>query len=244
MTIDICLPVYNEELILKKNINKIINYLDSLENNFDWHIYIVVNGSNDDSVNISKDLSKKDKRVSSYELNQAGKGRAIKDCWQKSNADFFIYMDIDLAVSLNFLPFLIDKLNEGYDLVWGSRRLPSSKVNRGILRSFSSVIYNIFSKVMLNHNYSDLQCGFKGVNNKIKNNVLDKIEDNNWFFDTELIIWSKRMDYNLKEIPINWQEDRYQERKSKIKVFKDAKFFIYKTIKLRKKLKIYKILGK
>jgi hypothetical protein len=90
---------------------------------------------------------------------------------------------------------------------------------------------------MLNHNYSDLQCGFKGVNNNIKDSVLPKIEDNNWFFDTELIVWSKKLNYNLKEIPVNWQEDRYQERKSKVTVFKDAKSFIYKTIKLRKKLK-------
>lgn len=240
MTIDICLPAYNEELILEKNTVKILDYLSSLEYNFDWHVYIVVNGSSDNSVNIAKELSQNNKRISFYQLKQGGKGRAIKHLWQKSKADYFIYMDIDLAVSLDFLPDLIKNLEDGHDLVWGSRHLKSSKVKRSVFRSFSSLVYNIFSKTVLNHNYSDLQCGFKGVNNRIKRDVLNKIEDNNWFFDTELIIWSKKMGYGLKEIPVNWQEDRYQQRKSKVRVFKDAKDFIYKTIKLRKKIKSLK----
>ncbi|MCF7794857.1 glycosyltransferase [Patescibacteria group bacterium] len=240
MTIDICLPAYNEELILKKNTIKTINYLYKLKLNFDWHIYIVVNGSNDDSLKIAKEISKNNDKVSYCELKQGGKGRAVKHLWKKSEADYFVYMDIDLAVSLDYLPILIKNLNNGYDLVWGSRRLKNSKVKRNIFRSFSSLIYNIFSKKILEHNYSDLQCGFKGINNRIKNTVLSKIEDNNWFFDTELIIWSKKLKYNLKEIPVDWQEDRYQERKSKINIFKDAKSFIYKTINLRKKLKIIK----
>jgi glycosyltransferase involved in cell wall biosynthesis len=237
MDIDICLPAYNEQLILKKNTIKILNYLNNLEGDFNWHIYIVVNGSNDNSINIAKEISNKNDKVSFYELEKGGKGRAVKYLWQKSEADYFIYMDIDLAVSLESLWPLIKHLKAGYDLVWGSRHLRKSKVKRGIFRTFSSLTYNSFSKTMLNHNYSDLQCGFKGVNNNIKDNVLPKIEDNNWFFDTELIVWSKKLNYNLKEIPVNWQEDRYQERKSKVTVFKDAKSFIYKTIKLRKKLK-------
>jgi glycosyltransferase involved in cell wall biosynthesis len=237
MTIDICLPVYNEELILKRNTIKILNYLNNLEDDFDWQIHIVVNGSNDDSINIAKKLSEENKKVSFYELKQSGKGRAIKYCWQKSEAEYFIYMDIDLAVSLESFPDLIEELSNGHDLVWGSRHLSKSKVKRGVFRSFSSLAYNVFSKTALNHNYSDLQCGFKGINNRIKDNVLDKIEDDNWFFDTELIIWSKELKYSLKEIPVNWQEDRYQERKSKVKVLKDAKSFVYKTMKLRKKLK-------
>ncbi|HKK54126.1 MAG TPA: glycosyltransferase [Patescibacteria group bacterium] len=240
MTIDICLPAYNEQLILKKNTIKILNYLNNLENYFNWHIYIVVNGSSDNSVNIAKEISNKNARVSFYELKQGGKGRAIKYLWQKSEADYFIYMDIDLAVSLESLPFLVKHLKNGYDLVWGSRHLRKSEVKRNMFRSFSSLAYNVFSKTMLNHSYSDLQCGFKGINNNIKDSVLPKIEDNNWFFDTELIVWSENLDYKLKEIPVNWQEDRYQERKSKVKIFKDAKSFMYKTIKLRERLKGYK----
>jgi glycosyltransferase involved in cell wall biosynthesis len=236
MTIDICLPVYNEELILEKNTFKILNYLGSISDRFDWHIYIVVNGSSDNSIKIAKEISKKNDKVSFYELEQGGKGRAIKYCWQKSEAEYFIYMDIDLAVSLKFLAELIDNLEEGNDLVWGSRHLKDSKVKRSIFRSFSSLVYNVFSKITLNHSYSDLQCGFKGINNRIKDKVIEKIQDNNWFFDTELIIWSKFYNFKLKEVPVNWQEDRYQERKSKVKVFKDAKSFIRKTIELRQNI--------
>ncbi|MFP4514927.1 MAG: glycosyltransferase [Parcubacteria group bacterium] len=240
MDIDICLPAYNEQLILETNTSKILNYLNSLEADFNWHIYIVVNGSNDDSLKIAKKISQRNNKVSFFELKKGGKGRAIKYCWRKSEADYFIYMDIDLAVSLESLPLLIRYLKEGEDLVWGSRHLNKSRVKRSVFRSFSSLAYNLFSKMVLGHNYSDLQCGFKGINNSIKKDVFPRLENNHWFFDTELIAWSKKLKYKLKEIPVNWQEDRYQERKSKVRVFKDAKSFIYKTIKLRKKLKTVK----
>jgi|GEM_PF-5658029 len=39
MNVDICLPAYNEQLILETNTNKILNYLKKLEGDFNWHIY-------------------------------------------------------------------------------------------------------------------------------------------------------------------------------------------------------------
>jgi len=236
MTIDICLPAYNEELILKINTIKLLNYLNTLKDTFDWHVYIVINGSSDNSLGIAKELSENNNKISVHELKQGGKGRAIKYCWQKSEANYFIYMDMDLAVSLQSLPELIESLEQDYDLVWGSRHLKDSKVKRSIFRSFSSLMYNIFSKTVLKHSYSDLQCGFKGINNRIKNKVIEKTKDNNWFFDTELIIWSKSFNFKLKEIPVEWEEEKYQGRKSKVNVFKDTKSFINKTIKLRKNI--------
>ena len=236
MTIDFCLPAHNEELTLRDNTNKLINYLQYLNPDFDWNIYIVINGSNDNSINIAKDLSNH-KNVHFYNLKQGGKGRAVKYCWQKSRSDYFVYMDVDLAVSLENLPKLLSGLFNGYDLVWGSRHLKEAQVKRSFFRSVISWCYNIFSKLALNHKYSDLQCGFKGIDNKIRTKVLPEIKDDRWFFDTELIMWSKKFNYNLLEIPVSWEEARYQKRKSKVKVLKDGKSFILKAIYLRKRLK-------
>ncbi len=239
MTIDFCLPIYNEELILKENTLKLLNFLKKQKYPWSWSLLLIVNGSSDDSFEIAKELEKEYKEIIVFNLKEGGKGRAIKHGWNQSKADYFIYMDIDLAVSLKSLPLLINNLKSGYDLVWGSRLLKSSEVKRSFLRSFSSVIYNIFSRGVLGHNFKDLQCGFKGVDNNIKNDILPCVKNNYWFFDTELIMWSKNKGYKLKEIPVHWEENRYKKRKSKINFFKEIRVFIEKSLVLRKKIKKY-----
>ncbi|MCF7820729.1 MAG: glycosyltransferase [Candidatus Pacebacteria bacterium] len=238
MLIEICLPAYNEETILKKNITILLNFLKNKTWSFNWQITVAINNSSDNSLEIIKKLVQNNKEISYYNLEKGGKGHAIKYAWHKSKADIFVYMDVDLAVSLENLPSLLEAIyKEKNHLAWGSRLLAKSQTERGWLRTISSKIYNLFSQLALKHKFSDLQCGFKAIDNKIREKILPLVKDDAWFFDTELIIFSKDNGYRLKEIPVNWKESRYQERKSKIKPFKDACLFVEKTLKLRKRIK-------
>ena len=136
-------------------------------------------------------------------------------------------MDIDLAVSLHNIPNLIKPLiQDNFDLVIGSRLLPRSKTARSALRTFSSKTYNLLSRLILGHNLSDLQCGFKAIKTKPFKHLIPYIKDNKWFFDTELIAFADYFGYRIKEIPVAWQENRYQARKSKVNLINDSIKFI------------------
>lgn len=234
MLIEFCLPVHNEERILKSNVLKLLDYCNSQNFNFDWQIIIINNGLTDNSEKISQGLADKYKNIKIKNIKQSGKGRALKLYWQNSKADIVIYMDIDLAVSLNNISDLIQPIiKKNYDLVIGSRLLPHSKINRSFIRELSSQSYNFLSRMVLGHHFSDLQCGFKAIKVDVFKKIAPYIQNEKWFFDTELIIFSNYFGYKIKEIPVDWQENRYDTRKSKINILRDGIKFLGNLIVLK-----------
>lgn len=238
MFVEFCLPVYNEEKILKENVLKLFEFCQKKNFAFAWKLTIAVNGSSDRSAEIAEDLARAyPEKIKAMEIKEGGKGRAVKAGVAASQSDLLVYMDIDLAVSLENIPSLLEPLfKENYDLVIGSRLLPDSKTERPFLRSLSSRIYNQLSRLVLGHNLSDLQCGFKAVKTEIFKKFIPYIEDDNWFFDTELVAFARHFGYRIKEIPVNWSENRYEQRSSKIKVTKDSFIFLSDLADLKLRL--------
>ena len=106
-TVDIVVPVYNEQNILEKSISTLCGFL---EKNFkhSWSIIIADNASIDRTLEIANSLAKKYKKVKVLHLNQKGRGRALRIAWTKSDADIVSYMDVDLSTDLSFFPVMVD----------------------------------------------------------------------------------------------------------------------------------------
>ncbi|MGI6347598.1 MAG: glycosyltransferase [Patescibacteria group bacterium] len=192
---------------------------------FDWKIVLLLNGTHDQSESIAFNLKNKNKEIEIFSLPEKGKGNALKKYFNYSSASFLIYMDVDLAVS-----------EDDYDLIIGSRLLKSSQTNRSLLREISSRTYIYLSKLIIKHPFSDLQCGFKGIKKEAWKQISPLILDKYWFFDTELLIFTSRFNFKFKEIPVSWSENRYEKRKTKVKVIRDTWKFIKNLIRLRKRL--------
>lgn len=64
--------------------------------------------------------------------------------------------------------------------------------------------------------------------------------DNFWFFDTELVVSAVYGKRAVKEIPVNWQENRYDERKSKIRIIHDVWPFVQNVFRFRRRLRTFK----
>jgi len=238
MATHICLPIYNEEKIMAASIKRLLDYLATSPIT-DWQIVLLINGSNDSSEMIGQQLvNDYPGKIKLEVIPQGGKGRAIINYFQKAPADILVYMDIDLAVSLADLPALIDAIKqENYDLSFGSRLKPGAKTDRQFIREMSSRAYNLFSRLLLHHHFYDLQCGFKAMKGTVAKAIMPQIDNQEWFFDTELIVLAHRAGYRLKEIPVDWQEERYEQRESKIRMFRDAWIFIKKLVGLHFKIK-------
>ena len=239
MTIDFCVPVRNEEKILAANLFKLRDYLIAQNYSFSWQIVVILNNCDDNSENIMKRLVAENNNQFKYlNINPEGKGGALKYYFSLSHADILVFMDIDLAVSLGNLPALLDSLiNNQSDLVFGSRLLKNSQVERSFFRSASSLVYNFLSRQFLNHDFRDLQCGFKAFKREVFSKVKPYLKNDQWFFDTELIILAKFFKFRIKEVPVDWTENRYAQRISKVSVYKDAWGFIKNMIKLRAQIK-------
>ena len=232
--INIVVPVYNEEKILEKNITKIVSYCQKNIKD-SWQIIIADNDSSDQTAILAKQFSSQNCQITYYYLPKRGKGLAIKQAWQNFLADFYIFMDADLSTDINALNDLITILkNNEADLVIGSRYLKESHLKRNWMRIFISKTYNALIKLLFNCSVKDMANGFKGANQKIITDILPLCQNNEWFFDSELVLLANFKKYRIKEIPINWQENL--ERASRVNVWQTSWEYLKELIKLKFRL--------
>jgi hypothetical protein len=68
--------------------------------------------------------------------------------------------------------------------------------------------YNLLLHVLLGVGFSDAQCGFKAARREVIEALLDDVQDESWFFDTELLYLAQRRKFAIREVPVRWVEDR------------------------------------
>ena len=141
-------------------------------------------------------------------LDAKGRGRALKAVWSASDAPVLAYMDVDLSTDLRALLPLIAPLISGHsDLAIGTRLARSSRVVRGPKRELISRSYNLILRGALSASFSDAQCGFKAIRAEVARDLLPLVEDDNWFFDTELLVIAQRVGLRIHEVPVDWVDD-------------------------------------
>ena len=206
-TIDIVLPVLNEDQSLEDNVCRLAGELGSRLPHA-WTISIVDNGSTDLSWEVARRLAQNMPNVRALRLARRGRGGALKAAWTTSSADVLAYMDIDLSTDLSALRPLLDPVTDGsVDVCIGSRLDPGSQVNRSVRREVISHIYNWIARAALRYGVRDAQCGFKAVNRAVVQKVIPEIRDDSWFFDTELLVLAWRQGLRIREVPVTWVED-------------------------------------
>lgn len=209
LSVEIVVPVYNEEKELLKNITILSQFCEENLKKYNWHITIADNASLDNTPVIAATIAKKNLKVSLLRLEQKGRGRAVKRAWSESKSDFCVYMDLDLSTDLVHLPNLLRALENGFDIVAGSRLAKGARVEgRTLLREITSRTLNFFFiGLFFKTHFTDAQCGFKAVTKRVVEELIPKIKDNDWFFDGELLIVAEKSGYKIYEEPIHWVDN-------------------------------------
>lgn len=203
--LDIVIPVYNEERALPIAVERLRAHLEGWPE--DWRIVIADNASTDSTEAVGRRLDAEG-QVAYVRIPTKGRGYALRHAWGKSDADVLAYMDVDLSTGLEALRQLVDAVvSGGYDLATGSRNMKESQVVRSAKRRVLTWVYNHLLRVVLRIRFSDAQCGFKAISRESARALLPLVEDNNWFFDTELLVIADKAGYRIKDIPVIWLED-------------------------------------
>ena len=229
-SVQVVIPVYNEEKDIENCVIKLREFLSEYMDKYDWGIAIANNASTDKTLEIAKRLSKKYNDVSYIHLEQKGRGRALRKAWTETKADIVSYMDVDLSTDLEAFPVLIEALAyRNYDVATGSRLMSGSRTKRGVKREILSRGYNLIVRLILGTMITDVQCGFKAATGKAARELAPLVKDNNWFFDTELLIVAEKKGYRIFETPVTWDEDLH----SKVRIFKTVYDYLRDVSRLR-----------
>lgn len=229
----VVIPTYNEKDNIEDIIKEIFKYLPSA------NILIVDDNSPDGTAEIVKKIMKRDKRVNLIlKEKKEGLGRAYKTGFKggiEKKYDVIIQMDADFSHDPKVLPRFIEEIEEGYDVIIGSRyRDGVSVVNWPIKRLLISYFANVYARIMTGVPIRDLTGGFKAWKREVLENLpWKKINAEGYGFQIETTFYAKKKGFKIKEIPIIFIERRVGVSKMSKKIIFEAFFLVIKLFFLR-----------
>ena len=228
-TVEIVIPVYNEERDLVRSVRRLQAYLEA-GFPFPTTITIVDNASTDATWPIAEYLAAELPNVRAIHLEAKGRGRALRTAWLSTEASIVAYMDVDLSTDLDALLPLVAPLVSGHsEVAIGSRLARGARVRRGTKRELISRAYNVLLHLGLGTKFSDAQCGFKAITAVAARRLIPAVQDQAWFFDTELLVLAQRAGMRISEIPVDWTDDP----DSRVDIAKTAMEDLRGTLRMR-----------
>jgi len=232
-SVEIVIPVYNEEALLEKNA---VHLHDFMEKNckIPWQITIFSNGSSDKTLSIGPELNKHYPEIVFKHIPQKGRGYALRQAWGSSNASIVGYMDADLSTDLEAFPKCLNAIISGEaDVAIGNRLSKESVVERCFKRELTSRGWNLLIRLFFPFtSITDSQCGFKFVRTSLVKKLLPRIKDNKFFLDTEMLMIAENSGNKISQIPVSWVE----RKASKVKVIRTITDYVFRLAGLRLRL--------
>ena len=228
--ISILLPTYNE----KENIVRLINHIESVvkRENLKSELVIVDDSSPDGTADVVRKLNKKYGNIKVFvRSKKLGIGSAHHFGYQKAKGDIIIAMDTDLSHDPEQIVDMVRKINEGYDIVAGSRHIRGSyyEIKNAQTRKkyIASKIGNILTTLISGVPIHDFTNGFRAIRKKVVKNV--KTESTGNSFLMEFIVKAHRKGYKVTEIPVTFKDRKFGQ--SKLQLEKESLKYIKDLLK-------------
>lgn len=225
----VIIPTYNEADNIIKIIPEVLKN-SSPENEF--NILVVDDNSPDGTAGLVEEM-KNDKVKLLKRERKSGLGTAYVAGFHyaiKNNYDFVFEMDADFSHDPKYLKGFIDRLNEGYDLVIGSRYINGvSVLNWPIRRLILSYMASVYTRMVTGLKVMDTTAGFMCYRvTALRQINLDEVKSNGYSFQIEMKFKFYKKGFKISEIPILFIDRLEGESKMSRKVVYEAYFMVWK----------------
>ncbi|MDH4209051.1 MAG: glycosyltransferase [Anaerolineae bacterium] len=198
--VSLVLACYNEERVIEQSVAEIVEVMDNTR--YSYELIFVDDCSRDRTRELIDQVIARypDKRLSKI-LHQENKGRGgtVADGIAASQGEVAGFIDIDLEVHARYIPSCVNAVENGADIAVGRRVY---KLNlRSLDRYIMSAGYVWLVRRILGVNLNDTETGYKFFKRERILPLLEEIEDQRWFWDTEVMVRSYYRDYQIVEIP-------------------------------------------
>ncbi len=204
--VSVVLPAYEEAATLADTVEVTLESLGSFLPAGSFEVIVAEDGCADRTPEIADQLTVEDDRVRHYHSDERlGRGKALERAFRAAEGQTLVYFDTDLATDMRHLEELVERVRSGeYDVATGSRWVPGADADRPARRGIPSKGYNRLVRLFLRSNLLDHQCGFKAFDREALLDLLDDVEDEHWFWDTEVLVRAQRAGYRVAEFPVEW----------------------------------------
>ena len=164
--ITILIPLFDEADSLPELHEKLTSVLEGVKKSYE--IIFIDDGSTDNSYRILESLFKKDKNIRVFQFRKNyGKSAALSCGFEQARGKYVITMDADLQDDPDEIPGLIEKMEEGYDLISGWKK----KRYDPFIKRTTSKLYNLATSIFSGIRLHDFNCGLKAYRNEVVKGV-------------------------------------------------------------------------
>ena len=207
--LSVVIPAYNEEKRIGPTLLDLDRYLSKQD--YGYQILVVIDGATDKTF---ETVEKYQKMVGNLEIinnpENHGKGYVVRQGLKEAKGDFRVFMDADNSTTIDHIEQCWPLLEEGFDVVIGSRDLAESKITKHqakwkeILGDAGNMMIQIVGGL---RGIPDTQCGFKVLTANAADKVAGIMRIDRWGFDIEMLVLAKKMGFKIKDFPVNWKND-------------------------------------
>lgn len=234
-SVTVVIPVYNEQERIAASLYDIKDYLDKQE--YQSNVLVIDDGSSDMTTEIVKfvdiygsEFNSQKIGVLEENVKNVGKGYSIAKGLLLAEGDIIVFTDADCSTPISEIDKLIEKIQQGYDVVIGSRHLKGSHVSgRGIGRSCLSRGFNFIARFIRLLEVKDSQCGFKAYTNEAARKIAAEQKTYGFCFDVEHLHIAKKLHCKVTEVPVKWKHDN----RSTVSPFSDSIAMFFELMKIR-----------
>lgn len=204
--LSVVIPAYNEASRLPRTLRQVSAYLTASGKNHE--ILVVDDGSSDGTMEAAQREGIASAAVVRSEANR-GKGHAVRRGMLLARGERRLMTDADLSTPIEELPRLLGRIDEGFDVVIGSRAVAGAKieVRQPWYRENAGRVFNLFVRALLLPGLHDTQCGFKVWRAEAAKEAFGVALLDGFSFDVEALYVAHRRGRRIAEVPVTWRND-------------------------------------
>lgn len=229
--LSLVLPCFNETAVFMDSVKQIFDTLDTTC--WTYEVIFIDDKSVDQTRELIDQVIRENPQRNLHRIfhqRNKGRGGTVSDGLHASRGRVAGYIDIDLEVHARYIPSMMLAIQSGADIATAQRIY--KLYWRGWVRFLASHGYLWLEHWMLGVPLKDTETGFKFFRREKILPVLDEIEDEGWFWDTEIMVRSFLQGLKIVEIPCLFH--RHFDKHSTVNVVSDSLDYFVKLWRFRK----------
>lgn len=234
----IVVPTYNEKERIPTTLDKIREFIAAQD--YEIELLVVDDGSNDGTADIAESLQGNGP-AAVIRNDHRGKAFTVRTGMLAAHGRYVLFSDADLSTPIDEVSRVLPKLEDGYDVVIGSREAPGAKrFDEPITRHIMGRVFTRLVQLVTGQRFGDTQCGFKAFRHDAAQEIFGRVQlyganspvikrSKVTGFDVELLFLARKFGFRIAEVPVRW----FYSRGSKVDPMRDSFQNLLDVLKVR-----------
>ncbi len=203
--LSIVVPAYNEATRIGATLARIVDWARDAKRSIE--VLVVDDGSSDETCRVVDDFARGEPSVRLLrQPRNKGKGASVKRGMLEAKGAYVLFSDADLSSPIEEVDRLMGYIEQGADVVIGSRSLPDSDIRtrQPRFRETMGRTFNRIVRIATGLPFHDTQCGFKLFTHKAAQSVFRELTVERFAFDVEMLLIAQDQHLRVREVPVVW----------------------------------------